>query len=310
MTRRAFITFCNTLRVRVSPPKVEPVKPVEPEKSKKSKTLWKIPSEIVEIIFQLLSDLDRACFALSCKRLHSCYISYNRQRGISVLSTLPRTLLLRRLQNERWVYCGRCQNLHRYSRWQFLKFGWRCDPKPAISECNAWCDIQHDDKVDICPCSSITFHQKQHPLEHFQSQQETLRRSSYQKLSGTFTHLCTIQHPLARVSVLTRARPNKFSKTFQVENQFIFQASKETALLGLFQRISSRLNRYETELWLKNFLNQAQSNFFIGDESSNWYQCHGWNIAGGRPYDFKITLLRDLGGDRRPSKGWEGNCYN
>ena len=73
MTRRAYIPFCNTLRVRESPPTAEPVKPV-----KKSKTLWKIPSEMVEIIFQLLSDLDRACFALSYKRLYTCYILYNR----------------------------------------------------------------------------------------------------------------------------------------------------------------------------------------------------------------------------------------
>ncbi|CAG7971999.1 unnamed protein product [Penicillium salamii] len=303
MTRRTYIPFCNILRVRDPPPRAEPAEP------KKSKTLWKIPLEIVEIIFQLLSDLDRACFALSCKRLHACYVSYNRQHGICVLSTLPRTLLLRRLQNERWVYCYRCQNLHRRSRWLFLRFGWICDPKPAISECNAWCDFQHDDKVDICPCSSITFHQKQHPTEYFKSQQETLRRSSYHKLSETFIHLCTIQHPLAQVFVLTRAWSNKTSKTFQVENLIVFRASKETALSGLFQKISSRLSRYETESWLKNFFNEAQSDFFIGDESSNWYQCHGWNIARGKPYDFKITLFRDLGGDRRPSKGWDGNCH-
>ena len=304
MTRLPRISFRNILRLRDPAPRVKPVEPM------KSKTLWMIPAEIVEIIFQLLSDLDRACFALSCKRLHACYVSYNRQRGISVLSTLPRTLLLRRLQNERWVYCFRCQNLHQYSRWQFLQLGWRCDPKPAISKCNAWCDTQHDDRVDICPCSSITFHQKQHPIEYFRSQLETLKRSDYQKLSGTFTHLCTVQHPLVPVTVLTRARFNETSKTFQVENQFAFQTSKEAASSGLFQKISSRLSRYETEIWLKNYFDEAQSNFFIGDESSNWYQCHGWNVAGGRPYNFRIMLHRDLGGDRRPSKGWENNCHN
>ena len=108
-------------------------------RDQKSTTFGKIPAEIVEIIFQLLSDLDRACLALSCKRLHASCISYNRQHGISVLSTLPRTLLLRRLQNERWVYCNRCQNLHQYSRWRFL--GRRCHLEPAISECNSWCDV-------------------------------------------------------------------------------------------------------------------------------------------------------------------------
>lgn len=309
MTRHLGISFSNILRLRDPSPRVELVVP------KKSKTLWKIPAEIVESIFQLLSDLDRACFALSCKRLHDCYVSYNRQHGICVVSTLPRTLLLRRLQNERWVYCNRCQNLHRYSRWQnsrwrFLQSGCRCDPKPAISECNAWCDVQHDDKVDICPCSSITFHQKQHPVEHFRAQQETLRRSNYDKSSGTFIHLCVVQHPLVQVTVLTRARPNETSKSFQVENQFVFHTSKETASSGLFQKISSRPSRYETGLWLKNFFDETQFNFFIGDESSNYYQCHGWNIAGGKPYNFRIMLHRDLGGDRRPSKKWGNNCHD
>jgi hypothetical protein len=95
-----------------------------------------------------------------------------------------------------------------------------------------------------------------------------------------------------------------------VENKFVFQTSKEAASSKLFQKISSRLSRYETEIRLKNFFGGAQSDFFIGDESSNWYQCHGWNIAGAKPYNFKIILQRDSGGDRRPSKGWEDNCHN
>ncbi|CDM36744.1 unnamed protein product [Penicillium roqueforti FM164] len=249
MARRSYISFRNILRLR-DPPRVEPVEP------KRSKTLWRIPAEIVEMIFQLLSDLDRACFALCCKRPHVCYVSHNKQYRISVLSKLPRTLLLRRLQNERWVYCHRCQNLHQNPRWRFLS--WKCDPQPAISECNAWCDVQHDDSVDICPCST---------------------------------------------------RLNKSTKTFQVGNQLVFQTSKETASSELFQKIGSRPSRYETGLWLKDFFHD-QSNFFIGDESSNWYQCHGWSIAKGKPYNFKITLHRDLRGDRRPSKGWEDNCHN
>ncbi|KAJ5468489.1 hypothetical protein N7475_006241 [Penicillium sp. IBT 31633x] len=59
MTRHLGISFSNILRLRDPSPRVELVVP------KKSKTLWKIPAEIVESIFQLLSDLDRACFALS-----------------------------------------------------------------------------------------------------------------------------------------------------------------------------------------------------------------------------------------------------
>ena len=169
-----------------------------------------IPAEVVDIIFQLLSDLDRACFALSCKRLHACYVSYNRQRGIGVLSTLPKTLLLRRLQNERWVYCCRCQNLHQYSKWQFLQFGWRCAPKPAISKCNAWCDVQHNDRVDICPCSSITFHQKQHPTEYFRSQSETLRHSDY-----LIWHVYTSLHCSASSSIGGCPNSSSIQRNFQ-----------------------------------------------------------------------------------------------
>ncbi|CAG8105450.1 unnamed protein product [Penicillium salamii] len=284
--------------------KVGPVGP------KKYTTLWKIPSGIVETIFQLLSDLDRACFALSCKRFHDYYVSYNKKRGISVPSTLPRTLLLRRLQNARWVYCIRCQNLHRRSKLQFLKSGWGCDPKPVVSKCNSWCDIQHDDKVDICPCSTVTFHQKQHPVEYFKSQKLTLRRASYEKASGWFMHLCIVEHPLARVSVQTQAHFNKMTNTFQVENQFAFKPSKEARTSSLFQNISFKLSRYETESWLKRFFHEAGSDFFIGNESSNWYQCHGWKIGEGEQGDtFNIILHRDLGGDRRPCKGWEDNCH-
>jgi hypothetical protein len=301
MIRRTIITFRNILQIR------DPLSGVE---SKKSEILWRIPPEVVEIIFQFLPDLDQACFALSCKRLHASYVSYTRQRGVCVLSTLPRAELLRRLQNKRWIYCSGCQNLHRYSQWQLLQFRKKCGQKPSIFDCNVWCYIQHAGEVDICPCSSITFHQKQHPIDYFQSQQKALRCSAYSTSFGSFAHLCAFKHPLAQVLVKTRARFNKASKTFQVENEFTFQTSKENISLGVFQMISPRQSRYETEFWLKNFLDEAKCEFFIGDESSDWYQCHGWDAMGAGPYSFTILLHRDLGGNRWPSKGWKHNRHN
>lgn len=303
MTRLPSISLCNVLRLLGLNKKLEPAIPQRPD------PLSAIPSEIVELIFQLLSDLDRACFALSCKRLHAYYVIYNKRRRICVLSSIPRTLFLRRLQNERWEYCRRCQNLHRRSRWQSLRPSWRCDTMPTIFECNTWCNVQRDDIVDICPCSSITFHQKQHPTAYFRSQLEASRQSKYRLFGGTLTHLCAIQHPLVQVTIITQTEVHRVTKTFQVETQFIFHASKETASSEPFQNISSRLNRYETEAWLKDFFSEVQSDFFIGEAKSNWYQCHGWNNTGKRPYTFNITLLRDLGGDRMPSKGWEDNCH-
>lgn len=302
MTRRATITFCNIFQIR------DPLSGVE---SKKSEILWKIPLEVVEIIFQFLPDIDQACFALSCKRLHAYYVSYTRQRGICILSTLPRTELLRRLQNKRWIYCSGCQHLHRHSIWRLLQFRRECGQKPSIFDCKIWCYIQHAGEVDICPCLSITFHQKQHPIDYFRSlKHKPFRFSAYSTSIKSFTHFCTFKHPLARVLVKTRAWFNKASKTFQVENEFVFQISKENISLGIFQRISPRQSRYETELWLKNFLDEAKCKFFIGDESSGWYQCQGWDAMGRGPYSFTILLHRDLGGNRWPSKGWKHSCHN
>ncbi|CAG8922093.1 unnamed protein product [Penicillium salamii] len=321
--RFSFMGSYNLLRVGNRRVKVSPVGP------KKCTTLWKIPPEIVETIFQLLSDLDRACFALSCKRFHDYYISYNKKHGISVLSTLHKTLILRRLQNQRWVYCIRCQNLHRRSRWKSMKCGWRFDPKPIfptkpivpakpmvptqpmVPKCKSWCDIQHDDKVDICPCASITFHQKQHHFQYFDFQKVNLKHSNYQKSSGWFTHTCVVEHPLAEVLIRTLACFNNSTKTFQVENRFTFKPIGEARSSSLFQNVTFKLSKYETESWLKRFFHEAGSDFFIGDACSNWYHCHGWKIGKDQLGEtLNITIRRDLGGNRRPCKGWEGNCYN
>lgn len=126
--RGALINFSNILQIR------EPLSEVE---STKSEILWTIPPEVVDVIFQFLPDLDQAYFALSCTRLHAYYVSYTRRRGICVHSTLPRTELLHRLQNERWTYCSGCDNLHQSYIWrQLLEFGRKYDRKPDIFECN------------------------------------------------------------------------------------------------------------------------------------------------------------------------------
>lgn len=272
--------------------------------SKRSKPLWKISSDIVEIVFEFLSDVDQACFALSCKRLYVYYLSYTERRGTFSLSALSRTELLPRVQDERWVYCGGCRSLHQYSAWRLPFFVRKCEqPEPSMPGCKAWCYAKNAGKVDICPCSSITFHQKQHPNDYFQSRQETSR--TYDGL----VHSCIFRHPLAWISVETRAWFDGHTKTFRVENPFTFQPSQEKASRELFRKISFSLSRYQTEYWLKRFLSEADPAFFIGDESSNWYQCHGWNHTGTRPNTFMILLHRDLGGIGWPGKKWEHNCH-
>lgn len=65
--------------------------------------------------------------------------------------------------------------------------------------------------------------------------------------------------------------------------------------------------------WLKCFFKEAGADFFLGDESSNWYQCLGWDKddkLGDRSHTFEILMNRDLGGSRWPSKGWKNNSHN
>ena len=254
-------------------------------------TLWKSYSSF-------FSDVDQACFALSCRPLYAYYVLCAGQRGTCPLSTLPRTELLPRLQDEHWVYCSQFRDLHRYSRWRPLLFTRKCEQKPSVSKCKVWCS-ENAGKVDICPCSSITFHQKQHPDDYFQS-----RRGAY------WTHFCTFRHPLARVVIRSQVQFCVCTKAFRVESQFTFQTTQENASLGLFRKISSRLSTDETEDWLRSFPSAANAGVFIGDESSSRYQCYGWNHSGARPYSFVILLYRDVESTGWPCRKWEHNCHH
>lgn len=276
--------------------------------SKNSKTPWSIPSDIVEIIFHFLSDIDQFCFALSSKRLLADYKSYANRRGIFPQAVSPRLALIYRLQNERWEYCFVCQRLHRYFRWWPRLFVKKCKPKPGSSlpNCKAWCFTEDAGKADLCPCSSITFHQKVHPKDYIQSRKEASASST---TSESWRHFCNFRHPLAEVVVKTEVGFNELTKSFEVENQFRFRTSPASASLERFRKISFRLSRYETEFWLRSFLDEADAEFFIGNESSNWYQCHGWNHTGTRPYTFFIVMRRDLGGIGWPCEKWERNRY-
>lgn len=308
MIRHAFRNIRSKLQGPDHVPNVE-------SESSQPQIPWGLPSEIVDIIFGHLSNLDRACFALTCKRLHDFYISYNRKYAISVLATLPGKELLQRLQNDRWVYCSICQNLHRHSRRKTLQFDKKCSPKPfkstPILECMDVGHMQHLGQVDICPCSNITFHQKYHTNEYFQQKAKTSRSTFYFPKSGDLSHFCIFEHPqdLARVSIETKVEFNQNSGTFWVENQLTFQISKEKAELRVFQNMSSKLSRHDTEFWIKDFFREAQSDFFIGHDSSNWYQCHGWDHSNTKPGTFMILLNRNLGGTKGLDRAWERNCH-
>lgn len=205
--------------------------------------------------------------------------------------------------------------MNRFFLWWPRLFAKKYKPKPtyrSLPDCKAWCFTENASKADLCPCSSITFHQKVHPKDYIQSRNGANAYSiTSQSLttSESWRHFCTFQHPLAKVLVETRVWFDDYTKSFRVENEFHFQTSPENASREPFQRISFRLSRYETEFWLKSFFDETKTKFFIGYESSNWYQCHGWNHTGTRPFTFLIVMRRDLGGIGWPCEKWEQNCY-
>lgn len=284
---------------------------------KSKPTPWMMPCDIVEMIFKLLRGPDRVCFALSCKRVYACYVSHNQQCKLSVLPKKPWVDFLRRLENDRWAYCGECELLHRDSKANALRLRSKCIRRPSILDCTAWCLIPHAGKVDICPCSSITFHQMQHECDYFQYQ------GIREQLLAKFKHPCSLDHALGWAKTETRMwfkHIYMYGGTFHVETRFFLKSSRKTASKRLFEKLHSAASQSAIELWLKEFLRPVQSKFFIGGGSSNSYQLsardetgdelYRWDITGKRPRVFLILLHRNLGGKRWPGKGWNRNCHD
>lgn len=111
------------------------LRPFRTDHRLKSKGLQNIPSELLELILELLPTKDQICFSLSSKYYFAWFQLYVKQHGTTVAQLLPkkkastqqgivlstselttpdhaRSHLLRRLQNNRWKYCCQCQSLH------------------------------------------------------------------------------------------------------------------------------------------------------------------------------------------------------
>lgn len=130
----------------------------------------KMPREILDIIFALLSVPDRICFSLTCKHvfscLQSCLAAQKTQRSLLLPreertmlcprpKELPRNQLLLRLENERWIFCNDCWILHPRTPWWSMAL-----LKPYCPECHLLqeqpCSELSSGEVDICPYLSIT----------------------------------------------------------------------------------------------------------------------------------------------------------
>ena len=172
--------------------------------------IQRIPPELVAIIFALLSVPDQICLSLSCRYFYSCLLSLHDGQKVHLtqlhpsetrprlcsnvnIEKRPRIQLLRQLENNRWKYCSECWNLHRPYAWYGSSwFFWRLSQK-LDRFCYAAVYGRHEcmpyaGEVDICPCLTITFCDKQHLMDTMKAVQQDSHGGYSTYYNGMISH--------------------------------------------------------------------------------------------------------------------------
>ncbi|KAJ5852839.1 hypothetical protein N7534_005382 [Penicillium rubens] len=166
-----------------------------------------IPAEILDLIYEQLPVLEQLYFALTCKYLYDHFVSFLKARDPdhakllipsekrlpiyrnAELGKRPRIQLLRQLENERWKCCVVCL-------------------------------------VDICPCLSIAFNERQLLLDILSSLEDSktlfpedfIHDSQWMKLS----HYCKVtSHPYAQAAIKTEFYKDDY-ESIRVRNTYTF----------------------------------------------------------------------------------------
>jgi hypothetical protein len=218
----------------------------------------KIPQEIADSIFSLLTAQDQICFSLSCKHLFACLHLYlkTQEQGIQFSQLVPRERrlgmlipcaqmlpgiqLLLRLENDRWKFCRECWSLHPHSTWRALQANGRMLLRQVPSDyhqicfCET-CYLRYAGEVDICPCMTITFRDKLFLIEKCRQVMEPTaegRRKYFQAFDdqpnfgtvhGGIWHVCSFTDYLcAKVKVITVFMGSFDGTSLYVSNRYRF----------------------------------------------------------------------------------------
>lgn len=324
------------------------IQTIFPRHQSTASILQKVPSEIVGIIFTFLPAPDQICFSLSCKYTFACSHSFIKLHGKQISQLLPpirrpilcsnamerpRIQLLLRLENDRWKFCSQCRSLHPHSMWRALQSTRRLHQKSFCSECHPpgaqKCYLPYAGDVDICPCLSITFHEKLHLIEACKSADTAayhaheypfaniLHWSSLDDLYRGLSHKCTFaDHPFAKVQVETSLWIDEKTNSLRVNNRYKFEIiginCSQELLSGT--KTSFLCPHKNTGKWLERFFHEAGSSFSGGDRgfdschrSGYWAEWTRWTNVEG-PRFFELTMSRDLGNGGWPNKNWKRNC--
>lgn len=144
-----------------------------PSDLQENNAVFFLHEDVLFIIYDYLSIVDKACFALSCKRYYNLFGNVTKEEAFDFPRLLKikvpelcvnkpellRNQLLVRLEDTRWAFCGGCLKLH--PRREFPEAN--LASPPIQRNCGFNTGI-----VDLCPCISLTFREREQLIKALQ----------------------------------------------------------------------------------------------------------------------------------------------
>lgn len=275
-----------------------------------------IPAEILDLIYKHLPALEQIYFALTCKYIYTYFVSFlkkkdpdhakhliPRRKRLPILHNAkleahPRIQLLRQLENERWKCCVVCMKLHsplafkpskQYKKESHcykcsLLYGRDCMPYAGL--------------VDICPCVSMTFNERQLVVNTISSSSEPSifpKDFKHDSAIKRYFHECQVtNHLYAQLSIETRLSLSSKSNSLYVRNTYTFEFSK-----GLSDALSGICPHKETSKWLRQFFTETGLNYSAWGGTAK--------PLATEPHLIKIITTRKLGHRNWNRRGWKNN---
>lgn len=292
-----------------------------------------VPPELIERILGLLTTPDQICFGLSCRYIFACLERYLKTQGMKICELFPpeervmlcpnakekpRIQLLLRLKNDRWKYCHDCSTLHPSAlcrvrpqkpccfKCYFLKADFQCMPYAG--------------KVDICPCTSITFRDKLHLIRQCKDTQTHILRpgeiifgdnvplnADSRKPYGNLRHDCEFTgHSSIGVRIRTDFWLSEMDMSLCVINQYEFKTLHESPSVSL--STIPVCSYKDIKSWVRRVFHDGGSSFRGWDKSRStrllehrgWERVKSWEDT----YTSQVMIFRNLGNWKWPNKDW------
>ena len=328
----------GVIQTRLLLREIEPKAAINARQRADSNVFRKLPSELIQLIFKLLSDVDKICFGLSNNAAFYGYatprrpigddhwppaysidssaskerLSKRSKRHKISLGLKDRAELFLRLQDKRSLYCRQCYNIHKRSIGRAFRSFLGLMPK---------CSPRYGPVVEICPCSTLPVHQAREYMmiaRMPESEQQLYHRNDRECSEPSlgceggnmqFTHQCTFKdHFPAIVHIRTRMWLDKGTMSLQLQNVFRFDVSELTPaqLKHLGNLNVNKCMHQDTKGWLQEFFKQSKPRVDMDFLESDYCQWLGWEErkTDESPQAFGIVLHRDLGGARWHDKRW------